>query len=86
MPKLPQKPETDSPVARWAGTKLSAVNRAELTASLEASRKQLVAYLRVLESATVKHGERQVLRGLVRRQHAKIRDFEMILANGKRQR
>ena len=76
MPKSTQKPETDSAVSRWAGTRLSAVNREELTASLEASRKQLDAYLRVLERATVKHGERLVLRGLVRRQHAKIRDYE----------
>jgi hypothetical protein len=84
MPESTRKAETDSLVARWAGIKLSAVNREELAASLEASRKQLDAYLRVLESATVKHGERLVLRGLVRRQHAKILDFEMILANGKR--
>ena len=86
MPKSTQKPEADSLVSRWAGTKLSGVNREELTASLEASRKQLDAYLRVLESATVKHGERQVLRGLVRRQHAKIRDYEMILANTRKRR
>jgi len=76
MPKSTQKPETESLGTRCAGTKLSAVNREELTASLEASRKQLGAYLRVLETATVKRGERLVLRGLVRSQHAKIRDFE----------
>ena len=86
MPKSTQKPETDSPVSPWAGTKLSAVNREELTANLEASRKQLDAYLRVLETATVKHGERQVLRGLVRRQHAKIWDYEIILANTRKRR
>jgi hypothetical protein len=86
MPRSTQKRQTDSSVNRWAGTKLSAVNIEELTASLEASRKQLDAYLRVLETAAVKRGERLVLRGLIRRQHAEIRDFEMILANWRNRR